>query len=327
MDEAACALGPVMAPCLLRVQRENTSLCSFVALPVLVYFFWEGNAFVFDGGADVIFRDVMVCVYVLGEERAYVWGILMCWWRHVCCGRGISYVWGRSARMLEGRATMLEGRCCARGRRPNLTPCELQEGKGESGEEEDSLKHKRATGAEKKFSSNTINTMDQSRASRRSSENLWVVDALESGLNSRLQASFAYPPLLHSSPTRPPPPVRQVLHTGSAWEFDIFAFDELCQSLPGRGNSKSATILCFHLLEHHGFAGMFGIKRQKLLNWLTLVEEGAQSPPREAGVLRTNHSRHTTRFHTTFHQHLFTCAWSQGTSSPIRTTTPCMRRT
>ncbi|KAL1495753.1 hypothetical protein AB1Y20_016615 [Prymnesium parvum] len=127
-----------------------------------------------------------------------------------------------------------------------------EEGKGESGEDEDSFKHKRATGAEKKFSSNTINTMDQSRPSRRSSENLWVVDALESGLNSRLQ----------------------VLHTGSAWEFDIFAFDELCQSLPGRGNSKSATILCFHLLEHHGFPGMFGIKRQKLLNWLTLVEEG-----------------------------------------------------
>jgi len=59
------------------------------------------------------------------------------------------------------------------------------------------------------------------------SQDLWVRDALKSCFSQRLQN----------------------LLSPNAWSFDMFAFDKLCHSVAGPAHGKSATVLCYFLLE------------------------------------------------------------------------------
>ena len=60
----------------------------------------------------------------------------------------------------------------------------------------------------------------------------------------------------------------------TAWAFDIFEFDRLCNELPDPGTGRPAAILCFFLLEQHGIFQSLDIDRGKMLAWLKGVDMG-----------------------------------------------------
>jgi len=58
-----------------------------------------------------------------------------------------------------------------------------------------------------------------------------------------------------------------------AWSFDIFELDLACGALPAPATGKTATIVCYYLLEHHGVLEAMEIDRPKMLGWLSAVED------------------------------------------------------
>jgi len=66
----------------------------------------------------------------------------------------------------------------------------------------------------------------------------------------------------------------QRLLSPEAWSFDIFEYDLACQKLPEPGTGKSATLICYYLLEQHGVLDSLQIDRQRLLGWLTMIDDG-----------------------------------------------------
>jgi len=69
--------------------------------------------------------------------------------------------------------------------------------------------------------------------------------------------------------------LQRLLSQETAWAFDIFEYDKACDSLPvDAGQGRSATLLCYFLLEQHGVLDSFEIERSKMLTWLTRIDMG-----------------------------------------------------
>jgi hypothetical protein len=66
----------------------------------------------------------------------------------------------------------------------------------------------------------------------------------------------------------------QKLVSPDAWSFDVFEYDVACSLLPEPGTGKTATLLCYYLLEQHGVIDALQIERAKILGWLTKIDEG-----------------------------------------------------
>ena len=72
----------------------------------------------------------------------------------------------------------------------------------------------------------------------------------------------------------------QRLVSAEAWTFDVFELDLACQSLRGSATGKTATLVCYYLLEQHGVFNALQIDRPKMLAWLSQIDEGyARSNP------------------------------------------------
>jgi len=69
--------------------------------------------------------------------------------------------------------------------------------------------------------------------------------------------------------------LQRLLSQETAWAFDIFEYDKACESLPpDAGQGRSATLLCYFLLEQHGVLDSLEIERSKMLTWLTRIDLG-----------------------------------------------------
>ena len=71
--------------------------------------------------------------------------------------------------------------------------------------------------------------------------------------------------------------LQRLVSPAEAWAFDIFDYELACSSLPEPGTGRCATLLCYYLLEQHGVLDSLSIERQKLLAWLTRVEDAYPS--------------------------------------------------
>ena len=66
----------------------------------------------------------------------------------------------------------------------------------------------------------------------------------------------------------------QRLVSPEAWSFDVFEYDVACSMLPEPGTGKTATLLCYYLLEQHGIIDSMKLDRVKVLAWLTKIDDG-----------------------------------------------------
>jgi len=74
-----------------------------------------------------------------------------------------------------------------------------------------------------------------------------------------------------TSPTLASKLARMVSAEG--WSFDLFELDTACATLPSPATGKTATIVCYYLLDHHGVLEALEIDRPKMLAWLSAVED------------------------------------------------------